>query len=378
MTVHVYPGYAKDPGSVRILFINSIQMFGGGEVWLFRTMKELGRRGHRVSLLCRPGAVLEHRARKMNFTVHTVKMGGDLDPLVIWKTYRILKKAAPDVVVTNMDKELRFGGIAAKLAGVPAVIPRRGIDHPLKDTWMYRLSYEKIADGIIANSRSTKHSLLRNCAWLEPEKIEVIYNGIDPEPFTSPAEHDIRREAGLQEEDFVIGFVGQFDQRKGVDILAEAFLAVSGRNERARLMLTGEGPLRNRLEELTKDAADRVIFTGYREDIENVMKAVDVLVLPSFWEGFGIVLIEAMAAGKPVITTNASNMPEIVSHGKDGFLAEPGSVPDLVEYISLLAEDGGMREKMGRAGQQKVLKQFTLETMVDYLERYFYSRCEQA
>ncbi|HEX9934010.1 MAG TPA: glycosyltransferase, partial [bacterium] len=115
---------------MRILFINSIQMFGGGEVWLFRTMHELNRRGHSVHLLCRSGTVLEARARTFGFNVHVLHVRGDFDPVCIAKAALLMRRLKPDVVCTNLDKDLRFGGVAAKWAGVKAVVPRRGIDHP--------------------------------------------------------------------------------------------------------------------------------------------------------------------------------------------------------------------------------------------------------
>ena len=146
---------------MRILFINSIQMFGGGEVWLLTMMRELKKRGHQIYLICRPTVPLMGKALKQGFKVFPLTMRSDFDPIILFKTWRLMRQLKINVVLTNMDKELRFGGLAARFAGVKAIIPRRGIDYPIKNTWIYRFAYNQLATGIIANSQSTKKSVLK-------------------------------------------------------------------------------------------------------------------------------------------------------------------------------------------------------------------------
>ena len=150
-----------------------------------------------------------------------------------------------------------------------------------------------------------------------------------------------------------------------------AFCRIAAKNPTVYLIMVGEGPLKRRLELISGKYRDRVHFTGFREDIENIMKTIDVLLLPSLWEGFGIVLIEAMAAGKPVITTRISNMPEIVTHLKDGLLVPPSDESALTEAMATLVNSRMLRQKMGKQGRDKVKNQFTQERMVDETEMYF-------
>lgn len=355
---------------MNILFINSIKMFGGGEIWLFNTMKELLKRQHTVHLLCRPGVPLEDRAKRMGFSVHTIKMKSDFDPVVIFKTAKLIKKLKIDVVCTNMDKELRFGGLAAKIAGVNAIIPRRGIDYPLKNKPEYRFSYNFLASGIIANSESTKRSLLKNAPWLNPDKIKVIYNGIDFEKLSGPAKKDIRKEFNISKEDFVVGFVGQLNERKGIDTLVRSF--INAEFKKAALLIVGDGDMEHFLKRTAEQSKAKIIFTGFRDDIHEIMKAIDVLALPSLWEGFGIVLIEAMAAGKPVITTNVSNMPEIVRNNQDGILIPPNDETKLTEAIKYFYNNPAQKAYMGKTAQEKVKEFYTIKRMVDETESYFY------
>ncbi len=356
---------------MRILFINSIRMFGGGEIWLLTMMCALRERGHRVFLLCRPNVPLEDRAKHAGFSVFALKMRGDFDPAVIYRTWKLIRTLKIDVVCTNMDKELRFGGIAAGLAGVRVIVPRRGIDYPLKDTIAYRFTYNHIASGVIANSLSTKQSLLKNCSWLNPGKIRVIYNGVEMKRFSGSSLRNLRNELGIPRTNYIFGFVGQLDKRKGIETLLESFSVLSQKNHRTTLLVVGEGKLRSRLEKMADQCQGQVVFAGFRDDIDEVMKTIDALVLPSLWEGFGIVLIEAMAAGKPVITTNVSNMPEIVREGREGYLIPPSDSESLRDAMMKLIKHPAQGREMGKTGLETVRQKFTLKRMVDETESYF-------
>ncbi|MBN2000455.1 glycosyltransferase family 4 protein [candidate division KSB1 bacterium] len=352
--------------------MNSIQMFGGGEIWMLRTLDGLARRGHDVFLLCRPGTELARRAEKMGIQVFTIRIRGDFDPFTIWQTARLLRRLKIQIVLTNMDKELRFAGIGAKLVGGIVVIPRRGIDYPLKNKIQYRFSYNRLADHLLANSRATRQALLQNAPWLDPDRITVIYNGIDPAPFFGPALRDIRSELGIPADDAVFGFVGQLDERKGIFCLLNAFKMAASQYP-ARLLLAGEGPMEAEILCFIKEngLADRVFLLGFMNDVSELYKNMDVFILPSLWEGFGIVLIEAMAAGKPVVTTAVSSMPEIVQHEKTGLVVPVNNAHDLADALLKLMKDRHLARRMGEKGRNRVLQLFTMEKMLDSLEQLF-------
>ncbi|MDZ7292037.1 MAG: glycosyltransferase family 4 protein [candidate division KSB1 bacterium] len=358
---------------MRILFINSIRMFGGGEVWMLRTLRALQQRGHQVWLCCRPGTEVGNRAVEQRIPVKWLPFYGDFDPVTIARLAWFMKHERIDVVLTNMDKELRLAGIAAKIAGVPAVIPRRGIDYPLKNRWRYRFAYNVLATRIIANSQATKRALLCRAPWLDPERIEVIYNGIDLQPFLQTNGHDLRSQWGVPKEEPLLGFVGQFDQRKGIDVLLAAFDRIRCQVPRTRLVLVGSGPLRKMIEKemCNHGWGDAVLLPGFLDDIVGVMQAIDLLLLPSLWEGFGIVLIEAMAAGKPAISTNTSSMPEIIVDGRTGYLVPPGDAEALACCTIELLQNPQLRVQFGHAARQRVAELFTMERMIEQLENLF-------
>ncbi len=358
---------------MRILFINSIQMFAGGEVWMLNTLRALQQRGHRVWLSCRPGAEVGDRAVEMGIPVKLIPFGSDFGLFNILRLWFFMRRHRIDVVLTNMDKELRIGGVAARLANVPAIIPRRGIDYPLKDRWRYRFAYNILATNIIANSQATKRTLLRRAPWLNPDRVEVIYNGIDPSRFNTPTGRDLRREWGIDDATPLLGFVGQLDERKGIGVLLTAFRDIMQAIPTARLVMVGRGPLQEMVESEIKMFGwqDAIVLPGFEDDIASVMQAIDVLLLPSYWEGFGIVLIEAMAAGKPAISTLTSSMPEIVADGETGFLIEPGDAEALAQRSVELLKDGALRKQFGAAAQERVREMFTLDNMISRLEKYF-------
>ncbi len=358
---------------MKILFANTIQMFGGGEVWMLRALTELQRRGHTVALLCRPGTQVAQRAAAAGILVHTLPVRGDFGPITICRAARLLRREKYQIVLTNMDKELRFMGVAARFVRDCHVIARRGIDYPLKNRWRYRFAYNVLASAVIANSHATKNALLRNAPWLDAQRIHVIHNGINPAPFMTPSTGNFRRWLGLEKNAVLIGFVGQLDERKGLEWLLPAFAEVHRQCPDVHLALVGEGGLRPWIENFCRDhhLGDRVHLTGFIADVEEVMRDIDLLVLPSLWEGFGIVLIEAMAAGKPCVTTRVSSMPEIVVDGETGFVVPVQDAQALSNALTTLVQDRNRAEIMGQAGRARVERHFTLARMVDELERLF-------
>ncbi len=340
---------------------------------MLRTLDGLRKRGHKVFLICRPGTELEQRARRQDFNVTTFTMKNDFNPLAIYHTCKFIRKHHIQIMLTNMDRELRFGSIAAKLAGHCAVIPRRGIDFPLKNKIQYRLTWETLADFVIANSIATRQALLRNAPWLNAEKVRVIYNGIDPAPFMSPAAQDLRAGWTTDPEAKIIGFAGQLDERKGIHDLLPAFKQAADQWPKIHLVLAGEGALRQHIEIFRRDNGleGRIHLPGFTSPIDDFMKAIDYLALPSLWEGFGIVLIEAMAAGKPVVTTNVSSMPEIVRHNETGLVVPVQNAAALAAAFTALLQDPQQAARWGVNGRQRVLKMFTIDRMLDELEDLF-------
>ncbi len=364
---------------MNILFINSIQMWGGGEVWLMDIMHGLQSHGHSVFLLCRPNTELAQNAKTNGFDVITMRIGGDFDPFVIWKTRTVMKEKKIDVICTNMDKELRFGGIAAKLAGVKGIVPSREIDYPLKNTLRYRFAYNILATKIAVNSIATQNTVLQSAPWFKKEKIKIIYKGISLEPYDVLPASNIRSEFNLSPDTRLVTFVGQLDERKGLYDLLEAWKSIHSQYKEVVLALAGKGPMQNYIEQFIKDNSlqSSVCMLGFRTDIPSILLQSSMLVLPSLWEGFGYVLVEAMAARMPTVATRTSSIPEIVEHEKSGLLVPPRNAMQLAEAISSLLSDPEKAKKMGNYGRTLVEQKFTIGTMIDEFEKLFQSTLQK-
>jgi glycosyltransferase involved in cell wall biosynthesis len=223
----------------------------------------------------------------------------------------------------------------------------------------------------VANSEATKKTLVQSAPWLNPAHIRVIYNGIDVARFDPENTQDLRSALSLKPEHRLAGFVGRLNVQKGIQNLLEAFYTASKNDDLLHLLIVGEGDLLESIQIFAREhhLQQRCHLLGFREDIPDIMRTIDYLVLPSLWEGFGIVLIEAMAAGKPCITTNVSSMPEIVQDGVSGIVV-PSNDNEALAHAMMSMQDR-QALTMGKEGRKIVEHKFQIDDMVDAYEALF-------
>jgi glycosyltransferase involved in cell wall biosynthesis len=358
---------------MNILFINSTRTWGGGETWLLQVCEGLQRRGHRVVVACRADSDLHRRLEDSAFDFFPLKHWGDFSPRSIAKLWKLIRQYEIDVICTNMEKELRLGGIAAQLAGVP-IVPSREVDVPIKSTRINRYFYRRVASDVIVNSHATLNTLLNSAPWLDRERLHVVWKGIDSSAVTRGSLPSLRDRFHFSPKDCIIGFVGRLDVQKGIPTLLEAMRIVIGSVPNARLVLAGEGNLREMIVAFTRRHAleEHIFLAGFCPDVTRFLDEIAFLVMPSYWEGFGYAAIEAMAARKAVIGTYASSLPEIIDDGKTGVLVTPRSADQLAAAIVRLASASGLRNEMGSAGAVKVRTNFSVLTMVEKTEAVFH------
>jgi glycosyltransferase involved in cell wall biosynthesis len=239
-----------------------------------------------------------------------------------------------------------------------------------------------VTDRIFANSQAVKRFAVEY-ERIPADRFEVIYHGIDPEAFKSNAEHrdKIRQDFGLSDGDYVIGTVGRLAEQKGHRYLLDAAAIVCARCRNAKFVIVGgdaRRPSESIKEQLLRlnrslNGHDKAIFTGLRTDIPDVMSLFDIFVLPSLWEGFGIVLIEAMSLRKPIIATNVDGIPEVVVDGVTGLLVPPRDANALANAILELIRDQSRAREMGERGRLRVEEHFTADRMVKRYEQAYES-----
>ncbi|MFL5381132.1 MAG: glycosyltransferase family 4 protein [Longimicrobiaceae bacterium] len=346
---------------MRIVLSNASYAWGGVHQVTEVLARGLQARGHEVTVFVRPDSPLEERMRGVA-PVEPILKGMDLSPLAISRAAAALRRHRSDVVLTLMKKDVRITGPAAFAAGIPVVV-RHANDRPFGRSPHYRLLYGAIAAHHVANSHATRDTLLRSSRWLKPGDVTVIHNGIALAPFAAAEPAELPVPAGA----LVIGFVGRFDERKGLLDLARAWPAIAAALPDAHLVLVGKGPAEAAARALL-DGAPRVHWLGFRRDVAALLKAMDVLAVPSHWEGFGLVAAEALAAGVPVVAADASSLPEIVRDGREGLLVPPADVEALAAALVRLGRDPAERRRMGAAGPPRVAAEFALEGMIDRYE----------
>ena len=354
---------------MNVLFLNSCRTWGGGEVSLLQIVDSLSSRGHSVTVACRRGSALHHRMKGSPGSLVPVRFGGDFDPFVVLGIAKLIVAKKIDVVCVHTEKELRVGGLASLMAGVPVIVSRE-VDFPLRDTFLNRLFYGKVASVVIANSYATKNTLLISAPWLPAAKIHVVWKGVDPRRFRLPASGSLREEFHVGEEDSLIGFVGRLDEQKGLLTLLEAMAILVERHRNAKLVLAGDGNLRHAVEDFLRrrNLGGHAYLAGFRENIPEFLQGIDFLVMPSNWEGFGYAAVEAMAAGKAVIGSHVSSLPEIIDDRRTGLLVPPRSPEMLADAMVTLVDNPRLRSSMGKAGARKVENVFSLPTMVAHVE----------
>jgi glycosyltransferase involved in cell wall biosynthesis len=224
-----------------------------------------------------------------------------------------------------------------------------------------------LADRVIAVSHAVRDHLVAQ--GMSADRIEVVYNGIDPERYRLSVTREAARERwGLETAGVVIAVVGHLSLRKGHAVLLSAAARLGDRAAHHHYLFAGDGPERQNLERQAKrhGLADRITFTGFLDDITPIYAAADVVALPSVsGEGLPRALLEAGLLGRPTIGTRLSGTPEIVEEGETGLIVPPGDVPALAGAMRQLGDDPALRERMGAAAAARVSRLFTISAMVD-------------
>ena len=208
---------------------------------------------------------------------------------------------------------------------------------------------------------------------MKPNQIERIYNGIDPAGYRAAHGFQIRDELRIGRDAPLVGIIGLLNERKGHRTLFQAMEGLRREIPEIRLLVVGEGKIEAEMMRLAEQLGigQYVLFMGLRRDIPEILAALDVLALPSSREGFGYVLVEAMAAEKPVVATNVSSIPEIVMDGVTGILVPPGKPDALRQAIHRLLNDRGLARSMGAAGRRRAEEKFSIARMLDEVEGLF-------
>jgi glycosyltransferase involved in cell wall biosynthesis len=373
---------------VRILHIHTLPVISGSGINTFLTMR--GMKGNRYEpvLACAPGGALIDLVQRHGMEVKIFpSLVQPLDPLkdlkAILDLTGHLRTNPYQVVHTHNSKAGFVGRLSAKLARVPVIVHTvHGFAfHQQEPPWRRFLfrNLERLASHWCDRMIFISQPLVE---WASKEKIGCtmkmarIYSGIEMDRFHPVSEAEKRRlraEWGIGEHDGVIGIVSKLWAGKGHDLLIRAFKEIRKEMPQARLVIVGEGYLMDSLQTLASQLqlSDAVIFTGFLEEIPQIIATFDVAVLPSYFEGMGRVLLEAMAMEKPVVGTRVGGIPDLIEEGLNGFLVSPGSSKELASAVLKILSDKALAAKMGQEGRKKMTDRFSAESMVRSIEEVY-------
>jgi glycosyltransferase involved in cell wall biosynthesis len=355
-----------------ICFFNSSKTWGGGEKWHFDMAMALNRKGYRVVVVAGKGSELENRLKTSGIPFHVFRISNVsfLNPLKIFRIYQILRHEKIDGIIINLSEDLKIAGIASKLAGIQHIVYRRGSAIAIKNSLSNRFIFRHCITAMIANSEHTKKTVLQNNPDLFPSnKIKVIHNGID-------LSDDDRTQTQVlyqrKENEVILGNAGRLSYEKGQKDLLQVARKLKEKRIPFKLLMAGDGELKDELQALARnlDVTEEVMFKGFVENIKSFMETIDIFLLSSLWEGFGYVLIEAMAAGKPVIAFDNGTTSEIIQDEKTGFIVRDRDIEIFTEKIDILRGNDILRERMGRAGKARVHEHFDVNIAEQELETF--------
>ncbi|MDB4160950.1 glycosyltransferase family 4 protein, partial [Bacteroidia bacterium] len=224
---------------------------------------------------------------------------------------------------------------------------------------------------LIANSHETKRTMLNHFGkHIAEEKIAVIYHGIDEKLLNAEGPH--LPEVKQKSKGTILGNAGRLTEQKGQKHLIELAKNLKEKGLEFTLFIAGTGELQEELITLITDynLEEEVILLGFVADMEAFMRSIDIFVLSSSWEGFGFVIVEAMAKGKPVVAFDITSNPEIIADGKTGLLAKHLETKKLANQTARLISGTTLREQMGQAAKQSVVDRFLIKERITELEAY--------
>lgn len=321
----------------------------------------------------------DHGIRTISFGIKT-----KLNFYRIFLLFFVLHTYKPDILHSFLDFDNLVGRVVGKLMGVPIIISGQRSANPHRSSFrnFFDSLTTSLADYFMSNSEAGKKILLEKYkipVW----KVSVIPNGVDSSLFEQCDKKFTRTrildKAGLGSRGssaFLVGFVGRFVPAKGLDVLLEIAQMVVKQSPSVYFFLIGRGPLEKNLKERSRTLGLEQYFfwIGQQSNISEWMSGFDVLTLPSLWEGFPNVVLEAMAARIPVIAASVGDTPRIIEEGKSGFLVSAGDAAAFAERILFLSSlPYEQRKIMGEYGYQKVKENFSIESMVRAYESYYKS-----
>ena len=371
---------------INLLYVITKLELGGAQKHLLNLINHLDKQKYNLFLITAQEGLLindalsitELRLIKLRFLERSINPLRDF--LALYLIYSFIKKNKIDIVHTHSSKAGILGRWAAGLARVKIILHTvhgwsfNEYQNPILRKIIICLERLTaiITDRLIVVSYHDWQKGLDSYIG-NKEKYKLIRYGIDFREF-GKKDKSLREELGIDEHDLLIGMVSCFKPQKSPQDFIRLSFLVNKTLPKVKFLLVGDGFLRKKIQGLISkfNLEQQVILTGWRQDIPRILKALDIFVLTSLWEGLPISVLEAMAASLPVIATNTGGIAEVVSGGKTGFLVPPGDVNRMTEKLNNLLADENLRKQLGENAKTSLGSEFSVENMVKNTENLYW------
>ncbi len=352
-----------------VLHVNTARTWRGGEQQMLYLLRGLLQRGLRAEAVCQPGSPAAVRARRAGAVVHEISMRMEADPLAAFRLARLARRGAFDILHAHTAHAHGIIWPARHLfsAGCRIVVHRRiAFEVGRAMFGLGRMKYRFGVNAYIAVSDYVKDSLIK--VGIAPWRIFRVRSVTDPDRFTKAAPNpSLRRELGIPQDAYVIGNVAYLVPHKDHNNLLEAAGVATGEIPNLWVVIVGKGQLRDQILRKARELglADRLVLTGFRDDIPQLTRMFDLFALSSYQEGMSGALLEAMAGGCPVVATDAAGNREAVLDGTTGLIVPVKNPAALAAGIVRMATDPDFARSMAEAGRERVVRHFTVDALTE-------------
>ncbi|MFB3926344.1 MAG: glycosyltransferase [Syntrophales bacterium] len=363
---------------LKILHVTHSLDMGGLERVVVDLARGLTRVGHRVDICCLNGrGTLAEEAEREGIMVYSLKKKPGVEWLLPVKLSKIIRRGYYDIVHTHNEAGAIYGVPAAVLSNVKNIVhTEHGKEPSYRNKRRLCLAEKcllRMVDRIVTVSKNLKDYMAASMN-MEPDCIRVILNGIDISKFSGRDRRtQMRKSLGIANEDFVIGTISRIVPLKNHEFLLNIFKELRNHVPGIRLVIVGDGPLRDDIEKsaLDKGIGRSVYFLGERRDTPELLSLFDLFMLPSFTEGVSLTLLEAMAAGVPVIASDVGGNSEVIEKGISGILIRLDNPAKWIEETVRLIRKKEERMEISSSAVQSVKKRFGVEIMIAEYEKVY-------
>ena len=362
---------------MRIVHINSAKNWAGGEVHTHLVCKELVARGYDVTLACRQGSAISEVFEKDGLTTVVLPLRNAIDVLSAYRLAKYCRENRISILHAHLGRDYWLAAWTKFFYPEVYVVFTRHVLIPLKNSLIHRWVFAQ-ASTIIAVSHAVEQMVTKS-GLVADDKIVTIHNGIDIDKFSQASPGNVRCELHTPAETKLIGIIGHVSEHKGQDVLIKSMPSIIEKDPSVRCVIVGgdfkDGVYVQELKALAKSLGvdEKVHFLGQRSDIPHLMKDLDVFVLASQEEPFGLVLVEAMAAGVPVIATNRGGPGEIIEEEISGLLVPYGDIDQHSRMILKILSNQALADRLIKQAHQRGRSFFSVDIMMERLIRVYES-----